>query len=69
MTVPKPVYRRLRGYAFDPSLSLQLETAVVNETVYKVRWEEESVKPDDGFMAGPIGEYLEIRRLCFPQSQ
>ncbi len=59
-TVPKPVYRRLRGYAFDPSLSLQLETAVVNETVYKVRWEEESIKPDDGFMPGPIGEYLEI---------
>lgn len=60
MSVPKPVYRRLRGYAFDPSLSLQLETAVVNETVYKVRWEEESVLPDDGFMPGPIGEYLEI---------
>lgn len=60
VTVPKPVYRRLRGYAFDPSLSLQLETAVVNETVYKVRWEEESSLPDDGFMPGPIGEYLEI---------
>lgn len=60
VSVPKPVYRRLRGYAFDPSLSLQLETAVVNETVYKVRWEEESTLTDDGFMAGPIGEYLEI---------
>jgi hypothetical protein len=59
-SVPKPVYRRLRGYAFDPSLSLQLETAVVNETVYKVAWEEISDKPDDGFMAGPVGEYLEI---------
>ena len=26
---PKPVYRRLRGYAFDPSLSAQLDTAVM----------------------------------------
>jgi hypothetical protein len=37
--VPRPTYRRLRGYAFDPSLSLQLETALVNEVVFKVPWE------------------------------
>lgn len=37
---PRPVYRRLRGYAFDPSLSVQLDTAVVNELVYKIKWEE-----------------------------
>lgn len=30
---PRPVYRRLRGYAFDPSLSVQLDTAVVPEKV------------------------------------
>ena len=52
-SVPQPVFRRLRGYAFDPSLSLQLDTALVNEAVFKVCWEK-------NLQAGPIGEYLEI---------
>lgn len=43
----------LRGYAFDPSLSTQLETAVVNEMVFRVRWER-------GLGPGPVGEYLEV---------
>ncbi|CAN5677199.1 hypothetical protein BH20ACI4_BH20ACI4_24880 [soil metagenome] len=51
--VPHPVFRRLRGYAFDPSLSLQLDTALLNEAVFKVCWEEK-LEP------GPVGEYLEI---------
>jgi len=34
--LPLPVSRRLRGYAFDPSLSTRLETALINETVYHV---------------------------------
>lgn len=42
---PQPVTRRLRGYAFDPSLSTQLDTAVINETIYHVRWES---PPDPG---------------------
>lgn len=49
----KPNFRRLYGYSFDPSLSVKLDTALVNETVFKIRWEEE-LKP------GPSGEYLEI---------
>ncbi|MFN0277229.1 MAG: hypothetical protein ACKVRN_01365 [Pyrinomonadaceae bacterium] len=53
MSIPDPVFRRLRGYSFDPSLSAQLDTALVNEAVFKIDWEE-SLKP------GPIGEYLEI---------
>jgi hypothetical protein len=57
---PRPVFRRLRGYAFDPSLSTQLETAIVNEIVYKVSWEEKSIKKDEGLMPGPVGEYLEV---------
>jgi hypothetical protein len=48
-----PVSRRLRGYAFDPSLSTQLEMAVINQLTYAVPWEE-SIKP------GPTGEYLEV---------
>lgn len=51
--VPKPVFRRLRGYAFDPILSLQLDTALVNEVVFRVSWE-------DDLNSGPTGEYLEI---------
>jgi len=51
--VPIPVYRRLRGYSFDPSLSVQLETALINEALFKVRWENE-------LKIGPVGEYLEI---------
>lgn len=52
----KPVFRRLKGYAFDPSLSVQLDTALLNEVTFKVKWEEEK----NGFQPGPIGEYLEI---------
>lgn len=48
----RPIYRKLRGYAFDPSLSTQFETAVINEATYKINWE--SVEP------GPVGEYLEV---------
>lgn len=51
--LPTPSSRRLRGYAFDPSLSLRLDTALINQTVYQIVWE-----PD--LEPGPIGEYLEV---------
>jgi hypothetical protein len=44
--------RRLRGYAFDPSLSLQVDTALLNETVFNVPWENVEI--------GPVGEYIEV---------
>lgn len=50
---PKPTHRRLCGYAFDPSLSIRLETMGINEIIYKVPWEDE-------LGAGPVGEYLEV---------
>jgi hypothetical protein len=59
-TRAKPVHRRLRGYAFDPSLSIKLETAVVNQTTYKVMWEDKPVNGDGGLSKGPVGEYLEV---------
>ena len=51
---PNPRRRRrlLRGYAFDPSLATQLETALVSEITFKVPWEP--LEP------GPVGEYLEV---------
>jgi hypothetical protein len=51
--IPRPPFRRLRGYAFDPSLSIRLDTMGINEIVYPVPWE-----PDLG--KGPVGEYLEV---------
>ena len=49
---PPPTSRLLRGYAFDPSLATQLETALVSEVTYKVPWER--------LAPGPIGEYVEV---------
>ena len=56
---PRPAFRRLRAYAFDPSLDTQLDTAVVNQITLKVPWE---AGPDgkDALQPGPVGEYLEV---------
>jgi len=53
LPIPHPVERRLRGYAFDPSISLQLETMSISKITYKVPWE-------DDLAPGPVGEYLEV---------
>ncbi|WP_420318992.1 hypothetical protein [Ekhidna sp.] len=50
-----PSHRKLRGYAFDPSLSSQLDTYYINEVVYEVPWEDLDVSK-----GSLIGEYLEI---------
>ncbi len=50
---PTPSARRLRAFSFDPSLSTRLDTRVVNERVFEIRWEDE-LKP------GPVGAYLEV---------
>lgn len=54
-----PPFRKLRGYAFDPSLSLLLETAQVNNITYKVEWENLDRLPNSK-QTVPSGEYLEI---------
>ena len=51
--VPRPAYRPLRVYAYDPSLGARMETLGINEAILDVRWEE---KLDPG----PIGEYIEV---------
>lgn len=48
-----PEGRRLRVYAFDPSLSAQMETSLINHATLTVPWEED-LKP------GPVGEYIEV---------
>ena len=52
-----PTYRRLRGYAFDPSLSIDLETSFINEIVFQINWEGFESAP---LGPGPRGEYLEV---------
>ncbi len=51
MTTP-PVYRYLRGYALDPGFSTRLDTAGINEVVYRIPFEP--VEP------GPMGEYVDV---------
>ena len=58
----KPPFRKLRGYAFDPALALQMETAPISTIVYKVPWEDKriSAKHTGTLEPGPIGEYVEV---------
>jgi len=51
-TVKKPPFRKLKAYAFDPSLSLKIDTVGINHLVYKIPWED--LDP------GPSGEYIEV---------
>jgi hypothetical protein len=51
-TAPPPC-RRLRAYAFDPSLDTQLESAVINQVTLQAPWE-------DRLRPGPVGEYVEV---------
>jgi hypothetical protein len=47
-----PTYRFLRGYCLDPGFSTRLDTAQINEVVYRIPFE--SLQP------GPVGEYVEV---------
>ncbi|MBA3947903.1 MAG: peptidoglycan-binding protein [Herpetosiphonaceae bacterium] len=53
--IDHPPFRRLRAYAFDPSLSIELENAVINQVTLQVLWED-----GDQLRLGPIGEYVEV---------
>ncbi|MGG9963025.1 hypothetical protein [Ferruginibacter sp. SUN106] len=48
----KPRYRCLRGYTIDPGFSTRLDTMIINESIYKIKWED--------LQPGPIGEYIEV---------
>ena len=60
---PKPVFRKLRVYAIDPSLAAAHETAEINELTLSIPWENNPggiPGLDPGKMIGPIGTYLEV---------
>jgi hypothetical protein len=50
--VPTPRCRRLRVFAFDPSLGESLETLALNVATVEVPWEKLS--------PGPVGRYLDV---------
>ncbi len=58
--IERPPFRRLRAYAFDPSLSRQMENALVNAVTMKVPWEFDPDTGKDILQPGPVGEYLEV---------
>ena len=51
--IPPPSYRRLRHFAFDPSLSRNIETYEINEVTANLPW-------DKSLDLGPGDEYLEV---------
>jgi hypothetical protein len=61
---PQPPFRKLRAFAFDPSLNTSLETALFNQVTLQVPWEP--------LQEGPVGEYLEVVDIdpasgcCYP---
>ena len=57
--VPPPVERKLRVFAFDPSLGVKLETSGINEVVLSIPWERDAAGADL-LKKGPVGEYVEV---------
>ncbi len=60
LPIERPPHRRLRAYAFDPSLSNQLENAAINTVTIRVPWEHDRNSGKDILQKGPVGEYLEV---------
>jgi hypothetical protein len=50
---PRPPFRRLRAFAFDPILSRRIATADINQVAIKIPWNDELSK-------GPADDYLEV---------
>jgi hypothetical protein len=58
LKTPRPPFRPLRTYAFDPSLT-KLSTAAINMATLQVRWEVDR-EGRDVLELGPVGEYVEV---------
>jgi hypothetical protein len=54
---PKPAVRRLKVYAFDPQASVTLATAMANDYVIELPWEERWEAPLE---KGPVNDYVEV---------
>jgi hypothetical protein len=51
--------RKLRIFAFDPSIGRRHETLPINEVTVSIPWEMDKIQPSEHFL-GPVGEYLEV---------
>jgi hypothetical protein len=51
--VREPSTRKLRVFAFDPALRMDVRTEALSEATLEVPWEED-------LQPGPVGEYLEV---------
>lgn len=51
--IPEPLARKLRIFAFDPSVAAQFDTSGISEITIGVPWE-------GGLLPGPVGEYIEV---------
>lgn len=61
MKTSQPPFRKLRGYAFDPSLSQSADTVDLNTIIYQVPWEQlQTDKEGSKKQIGLKGEYVEI---------
>jgi len=60
LPVERPANRLLRAYAFDPTLSMQMENAPINIVTIQVPWEFDRKTGLDSLLPGPVGEYLEV---------
>lgn len=56
----RPPFRKLRAYAFDPSLSLAVDTVTVNTITYRVEWENLDFYSAEKNRTVPSGDYIEI---------
>src|SRR6476620_342217 len=54
---PLPAVRRLKVYAFDPQASVTLATAMINDFVIELPWEERWESPLE---IGPVNDYVEV---------
>ncbi|WP_292226805.1 hypothetical protein [Mesorhizobium sp.] len=51
--IPEPLSRKLRVFAFDPSVAAQFDMAGISEMTIDVPWER-NLQP------GPVGDYIEV---------
>lgn len=51
--------RRLRIFAFDPSMGRRHATLPINEVIVSIPWEMERADPSKPFL-GPVGRYVEV---------
>jgi len=56
-TYPRPAVRALKVYAFDPQASVTLATAMDNDFVVELPWEERWESPLE---KGPVNDYVEV---------